>query len=187
MKRIDFNSSSFHGFEDGEDILVDTGILFAYFNEYDAYFETISGLFLNHILNNQKSLFLYINPTIIDEVTHLAKTPLKQYLKSHESETSNFTNDDHTTLQDKITYQVRELVEKEVLLVLDGDRNSVLKQLDLYKQLGSADAANASIANLYGTSFLTIDARLSHNIDSVQSELPNIKNIYYTSGRYRTY
>lgn len=41
MKIIDFNNKGFSGFEENEDILIDTGVLLAYYNEFDAYYTTI--------------------------------------------------------------------------------------------------------------------------------------------------
>jgi hypothetical protein len=56
MKIINF-SDNFIGFDEGEDILVDTGILFAFYNEYDAYHSTVKHLFFNHVFNNDQALF----------------------------------------------------------------------------------------------------------------------------------
>lgn len=187
MKIIDFNHPSFTGFEPGEDILIDTGIILGYYNKYDAYYTTVTKLFEDHILNNDNNMFLYINPTVINEINHLAKTPLKQYLKSFPHESRNFTTSDKDVLTNNIVKGVKELIENEVLLILDGDKESALKQIDLSDSLGAVDAVNASIANLYGTSFLTVDRALTNNIFSKQTELPNIKTVYYTSGRNRDY
>ncbi|THE13967.1 hypothetical protein E1I69_05555 [Bacillus timonensis] len=187
MKIIDFNNPSFSGFEPDEDILIDTGIILGYYNEYDAYYSTITKLFNDHILNNDNNLFLYINPTVINEISHLAKTPLKQYLKKFPTEAVNFTSGEEESFKEKIINGVKELIENEVLLILDGDKESALKQIELSEALGAVDAVNASIANLYGTSFLTVDRTLTNNIFSRQSDLPNIKTVYYTSGRNRDY
>ncbi|MFO1444045.1 hypothetical protein KDN24_12695 [Bacillus sp. Bva_UNVM-123] len=83
MKIIDFNTPSFSGFQKEEDILLDTSIILGYYNKYNAYHTTITELFQNHILNNDNDLFLYINPTILNEITHLASNPLKQYLNRY--------------------------------------------------------------------------------------------------------
>jgi predicted nucleic acid-binding protein len=154
MKIIDFNNSSFSGFQPEEDILIDTGIILAFYNKYDAYYTTVTNLFNTHILNNNNNVFLYINPTVINEIAHLAKTPLKQYLKKFPGESSNFTAGDIEKLTSNIIDGVKELIEHEVLLILDGDKESALKQIELSVPLGAVDAVNASIANLYGTSFL---------------------------------
>ena len=47
MRFFDFNDN-FKGFEDREEILVDTNILLAYLNSYDAWHNTVSRLFDNH-------------------------------------------------------------------------------------------------------------------------------------------
>ncbi len=187
MRLLDFNHPKFTGFSEGEDILIDTGILYAYYNKYDAYYSTVTKLFNEHILHNDNALFLYVNPLIVNEIAHLARDPLKQYLKSHPTEKSNFTASDREVVEHGIVDGVNELIENEVLLILEGDKDSVLKQISLYKELGAADAVNASIANLYGTSFLTVDSTLARNILSERSSLPNIKNVYYTNGRNRDY
>jgi predicted nucleic acid-binding protein len=187
MRIIDFNHLDFQGFVEGEDILVDTGVLFAFYNPYDAYHSTVKQLFDKHILHNDKNLFLYINPTIVNEITYLASTPLKKYLTSFPDKANDFTNSDIENIEKTITNGIKELIENEVLSILDGDKESVIKQISLYKELGSADAVNASIANLYGISFLTVDKRLVENMFSQGTELPNITNVYYTTGKHRDY
>ena len=37
MELINFNSENFKGFPEGEEVLVDTGIILAYLNEYDTW------------------------------------------------------------------------------------------------------------------------------------------------------
>ncbi|KZB91761.1 hypothetical protein A2U94_09775 [Bacillus sp. VT 712] len=187
MNIIDFNNLGFSGFEPEEDILIDTGILFAYYNEYDAYYNTVTSLFMNHILENDNNMFLYVNPTIVNEVTNLASKPLKQYLKAFPEKTQDFSEQDEQVLEKKIVSNLQTLIENEVLLVLEGDKESTLAQIQTYSILGSADSVNASIANLYGTSFLTVDARLARNLVTLEKKLPNIKNVYYTGGRHRDY
>lgn len=82
---------------------------------------------------------------------------------------------------------MKNFLEEEVLKVLDGNTESTLLQIKLSNKLGAADASNASVANLYGTSFLTIDNRLVHNMFSSSKDLPNIKNIYFTTPIFRSY
>lgn len=93
MRIIDFNHPEFQGFSEGEDILIDTGVWLAFYNQYDAYHSTVKRLFDKHVLHNEKNLFLYINPTIVNEITHLASTPLKKYL-DFSGEKNIFTNSD---------------------------------------------------------------------------------------------
>jgi predicted nucleic acid-binding protein len=187
MKIIDFNHPDFQGFAEDEDILVDTGIWLAFYNPYDAYHSTVKQLFNNHVLHNDKNLFLYINPTIVNEITHLASTPLKQYLNSFPEKANDFTNSDIENIEKTIVNGIKELIENEVISILEGDKESVIKQILLYKELGSADAVNASIANLYGISFLTVDRKLAENIFNQRTQLPNITNVYYTTGKNRDY
>ena len=73
MVKIDFSSNDFLGFSDNEDILVDTGILLAYLNNYDAWSHVVTDLFNNHILSedSDKTLFLYINPCVLNEIMNL--------------------------------------------------------------------------------------------------------------------
>ncbi|WP_336883835.1 hypothetical protein [Priestia koreensis] len=187
MQIIDFNHSSFKGFQQGEDILLDTGILMALSNQYDAYSTTVRALFTNHILKNNNNLFLYVNPTIVNEVTFLADRPLKNYLKANPQEARNFDQQSKESVANKSIEGIKELIEQEVLIVLDGDKESTLHQIDMTKALGAADALNTSIANLYGTSFLTVDYKLAQNLHTYQSKFPNIKSVYFTTGANRTY
>ncbi len=99
MKIIDFNDN-FKGFENKEDILIDTGILLALFNSKDGWFTTVNKLFEQHIFNAENILFLYVNPSIVNEVTYLAKEPFKNYIKSHPNE--SFTQDEANESTDKI-------------------------------------------------------------------------------------
>lgn len=131
MKIVDFNASGFCGFEPEESILIDTGVLYAYFNPFDAYHATVKNLFDTYVFNNEDVLFLFVNPTIINEIVNLAQRALSQYLIAYPHESDNFTQKDKETVRDKIMRFVRELVQEDVLLVLDGDKDSVLRQIDL--------------------------------------------------------
>ena len=190
MKRIDFNSPDFKGFENNEKILLDTGIILALANEYDAWHNTVTDLFSNHILTddndeNNKALFLFINPTILNEITHLADRPFKQYaIKNKQIDLS--TIDPQAVVGDTVS-NVKTLIENEVLLIADGNKESAIKQIELYSILGSADAANISIANELGLNFLTVDIRLSSNIYRIKNKLRKISKVYYTKNHYRTY
>ncbi|APO47573.1 hypothetical protein BS614_28385 [Paenibacillus xylanexedens] len=77
-------------------------------------------------------------------------------------------------------------IEEEILKVLDGDGTSVAQQIELTSRLGATDAANVSIANLYGTNFLTVDNKLVRNMISCSDELSKIENVYYTTPLHRT-
>lgn len=59
MEKLDFSAEGFPGFSDGEDILVDTGVLLAYLNSYDAWSQVVTALFDEHILaeHSDKTLF----------------------------------------------------------------------------------------------------------------------------------
>lgn len=108
-------------------------------------------------------------------------------MKTFPRQATNFSAGNEKKLTNNIVDRVKELIENEVLLILDGDKESTLKQIELSTSLGAADAVNASIANQYGTSFLTVDRILTNNIFSLKTELPNIRSIYYTTGRNRDY
>jgi len=183
MNLVDFNN--FEGFESEEDVLVDTGILLALFNKNDSWFTTVNELFEKHIFNNDNAIFLYVNPCIINETTYLAKKPFNNYLKSHPSET--FSENEIISATDSIINEVNELIKNEVLLILDGNKDTVLKQIELCKDLGDADSLNVAIANEYGISFLTVDNRLVNNINRNKNKVQNINNIYYTLPSYRDY
>jgi predicted nucleic acid-binding protein len=181
---VDFNNG-FKGFDNEEDILVDTGILLALFNKNDGWFTTVNGLFEKYVFNNDNAIFLYVNPCIINETTYLAKKPFDRYLKSHPTET--FSEDEIVTATDNIINEINELVKNEVLMVLDGNKDTVLKQIELCKYMGDADSLNVSIANEYGISLLTVDNRLVNDVNTNKDKLQNINNIYYTIPKYRDY
>lgn len=184
MKVIDFNEN-FSDFQEEEDILLDTGIILALLNEYDAWHNTVRGLFENHVFGNDNQLFLYVNPIILNEVSFLSNKPLEQYMKNHPEE--SFTDKDIRIAKESTVNDVLEMVKHEILLILDGNRESALKQLELYRELGSADAANVSIANEFGTSFLTVDSKLAWNIKKQEDKLNQIGNIYHTTGKHMSY
>jgi predicted nucleic acid-binding protein len=184
MIRIDFNDASFKGFEDGEDVLLDTGLILAFLNKYDSWHKTVAALFDTHIIGNDNAIFLYVNPTLVNEVTFLSKKPMEQYSRA---KGINFTDADYTQTKRDTVAGLRKLIEDEVIIVLEGNKNSVLKQLSICEMLGDADAVYASIANEYGISFLTVDGRLVNNLFSIQDELPDIRNVYYTTSKHREY
>lgn len=45
---------------------------------------------------------------------------------------------------------LRILTEKDILILLEADKETYLRQMNTYKELGSADSFNASLANDYG-------------------------------------
>lgn len=87
------------------------------------------------------------------------------------------------TQEDFTRDMMKTFIDEEVLKVRDGDQDSAFQQIELTSRLGAADAANTSIANLYGLNFLTVDNKLVHNMYSCSSELNNIKKVYYTHPR----
>jgi len=183
MKRIDFNYS-FPGFDDNEDILLDTGVILALLNKYDAWHTTVKNLFDNFIFNEGSNLYLYIHSGIINEVTFLSDKPLKQYMLKHGL---RFTQEE---IQDAISSTIlgiRELVEKEFLLILDSNTNSILKQIDHSQYFGSMDALTISLAEEYGISLLTVDRKLIENIENKKDDFVNIQNVYYSTSGYRDY
>ena len=69
MIKTDFNSPDFKGLVEHEDILLDTGVILAFLNKYDAWHKTVAELFDKHIIGNDTAIFLYVNPTLVNEVT----------------------------------------------------------------------------------------------------------------------
>lgn len=186
MKKIDFNNN-FKGFEKGEDILVDTGVLFALLNEYDAWHQTVNNLFDNYVFDNDDVLFLYINPCIQNELTNLLDG--SKLLKFYEEKYPELaiTKEDVEQIEANSISALEKLIENEVLIVLNSNKESSLQQLKLFKELGAADAINVTLANEYGISFLTVDNRLINNMQKHSQELSNIHNVYYTNPKHRTY
>lgn len=185
MDLIDFNSENFNGFTEGEEILIDTGVLLGFLNTYDDWHDTVSNLFSKEIIGNDKTLFLCVNPNLVNEVQHIANNSvIKDYLRNHPEERSKISKDEINKISSDIKDSIKELIEEEVLLVLDGDKQSVLKQLELGDKLGAADALNASIANEYGINLLTVDTKLVRNIDTCKDKLPNLPKVYYTTSEH---
>ncbi|MDR1689547.1 MAG: hypothetical protein LBS21_13200 [Clostridiales bacterium] len=186
MQKIDFNGSIFKkkGFENEEDILIDSGVILAYLNAYDSWHNTVTELFDNHIFNNVDNvLFLYVNPTIINEVTHLLTKPAIQYEKKHGV---TLSDTDKESMLISTAAKLKQSIENEIFLILDGNKASILKQLEVFNTLGAVDAVNASIANEFGISFLTVDNKLVKNLFKVKNQLSDIHNIYYTNHTYQT-
>lgn len=186
MEIVDFNNN-FSGFQDGEDILLDTGILLAYLNKYDCWSTTVTKLFNENILNNDNELYLYINVAILNEITNLIgkNKPIEEYMKKHDNH--GITDDEIIKVEKESIEQLKILLENDVIQFLHMGKEAYLSQLELYKDLGAADAINASIANEHGISFLTVDNNLVNNIRNNFDKLKNINNLYYTSPEYRSY
>ncbi|MDF9663779.1 hypothetical protein [Bacillus wiedmannii] len=188
MIKTDFNDSTFSGFEGGERILVDTGVILALANEYDAWHNTVRNLFEKYILDDEldeKPLFLFVNPTILNEITFLSGRPFENFKKKNPE--MDFSKIDPTVIIEDTVAAIRNLIDKDVLILIDGNKESALKQLDTYKILGSADAVNASIANEFNLNFLTVDNRLVNNLHQNKHEFPNVSKAYYTIPDYRSY
>ncbi|WP_339194066.1 hypothetical protein MKY95_19685 [Paenibacillus sp. FSL P4-0176] len=180
MQKIDFNAPTFNGFNTGEDLLVDTCILLALMSERDPWHQTVSQLFFEYIFPVDKIVLLYTNSLIVNEIMHLSTRSLKDYFNRMQI-TYNPTL--LKTQEDFTRDMMKTFIDEEVLKVRDGDQDSAFQQIELTSRLGAADAANTSIANLYGLNFLTVDNKLVHNMYSCSSELNNIKKVYYTHPR----
>lgn len=182
MEKIDFNSQDFSGFEQGEDIYIDTCVLLALFSNIDSWHETVKQLFDNYIFPEEVVVLLYISPLVVDEVLHLSKKSLEKFIEKHNR---SFTQQQKDEFYGSIKSMLTTLIKEKVLQVLDGDSQSVLNQIELSDSFGSADAAHVSIANLYGANFLTVDNKLVQNIYTNKNYLPNIRKIFYTTSKYR--
>ena len=189
MEKIDFSSSDFAGFSDGEDILVDTGILLAYLNSYDAWSEVVTKLFDDYILSEDldKTLFLYINPCVLNEIMNLTgkNKTLEYYMRKHKSE--SITDEEIAEVEKKTVDALRILIENEILIPLEANKETYLRQMNTYKELGSADSFNASLANDYGISFLTVDNKLVKNIEENIFNFPDLGKVYYAPPEKQSY
>lgn len=145
---------------------------------------TILHLFNEHIFPDDKIVLLYTNPLIVNEVLHLSTKALRSFSEHHQ------LIFDEQQIEDSRLFIERMMtifIEEGILQVLSADKESLIQQIKLSNSLGAADASNVSIANLYGTNFLTIDNRLVHNMYTVSSELPNIKKVYYTTPQHKSF
>ena len=187
MEKIDFSSSDFAGFSNGEDILVDTGILLAYLNSYDAWSTVVTELFNKHILTEDKTLFLYINPCVLNEIMNLTgkNKTIGNYMRKHKSET--ITEEEILEVERKTVDALRILIENDILIPLEANKETYLRQMNTYKKLGSADSFNVSLANDYGISFLTVDNKLVKNIEDNISNFPDLGNVYYAPPEKQSY
>ncbi len=186
MTIINFNDN-FSGFEDGEDIFLDTGVLLAYLNKYDCWSTTINTLFIKYILETDNELHLYISAAILNEITNLLgkSKPTKEYMKKHPDH--SITDEEIVRVEKEAIEQLRILIENDVIEFLNIGKEAYLKQLELYKTFGAADAINALIANEHGISFLTVDNKLMENLKKNTDKIKNIHNLYYTTPEYTDY
>lgn len=186
MKRVNFNKQDeFLGFEENEDILLDTNIIYALLNKYDAWHTTIRNLFDNFIfISNNVKLYLYTHSGIVNEVTYLTRDPLKQYSEHH---SITFSEQDINQSVNDILNKTKQLIENEVFLILESNIESICQQIDYAMYFGAMDSLIISLANQYGISLLTTDTKLLNNLFNKQNEFLNIRNIYYTHGFHRDY
>lgn len=182
MNLINFNN--FSGFEQSEDIFVDTGILLAFLNEFDAWHTTVKNLFSNYILNTSNEITLYTHSGIINEVTHLADKPLEQCMKAYGFGLSESDIIQTTAQAIAGMYQ---MIEREYLEILVSNKASLLMQIKYARHFGSTDSLIVSILQEYGISLLTVDFRLANKIKDKSTEFNNIRNIYVTDSSYMDY
>lgn len=189
MEKIDFSASNFGGFSDGEDILVDTGILLAYLNSYDAWSKVVTELFDNHILQEEsdKTLFLYINPCVLNEIMNLTakNQSIAYYMRKHKS--VNITKEEILMVEKKTADALRILIDNEILIPLEANKETYLRQMNTYKELGSADSFNVSLANDYGISFLTVDNKLVAHIEENIDNFQDLDKVYYAPPEKQSY
>lgn len=184
MEKIDFNNNSFTGFEQGEDILVDTSVLLALIADYDPWHNTVLELFNNHIFPDESVVLLYTNPLIVNEVLYLSNRSLARFIERFDVE---YTEEQKKDAQNFVENILTVFIEEKILNVLGGDQDSIIQQIKHSDYLGAADASNVSIANLYGTSFLTTDNKLANNIELLCEEFSNIDKVYYTTAKHKSY
>lgn len=189
MDKIDFSADDFAGFSDGEDILVDTCILLAYLNKYDSWSKAVTELFDTYILTeeSEKTLFLYINPCVLNEIMFLTgeNRTIKNYMKKHKSET--ITDEEIEEVEQKTVNALKILIENDILIPLQAGKETYLRQMNTYKELGSADSFNASLANDYGISFLTVDNKLVEHIEENIRNFPDLGHVYYAPPEKQRY
>lgn len=184
MTTIDFNRN-FEGFLDNEDILLDTGIILALLNDYDAWHTTIENLFNNYIFNTAVDISLYVHPGIINEVTHLSGKPLEQYISRHQH--LSFTHSDIETVTIGTLQKIREFIEKDIFTVLECNKQTILKQIMHCRYFGAMDSMTVAMADEYGISLLTVDNKLVGNIAAKAGEFKNITRVYHTTPSNRSY
>lgn len=189
MEKIDFSASNFMGFSDGEDILVDTSILLAYLNRYDSWSEVVTELFNKHVLveDSDKKLFLYINPCVLNEVMNLTgkHRTIEHYMKKHKGEM--FSEDEIAEVEKKTANALRVLIENDILIPLEAGKETYLRQMNTYQELGSTDSFHVSLANDYGISFLTVDNKLVEHIEENISNFPDLGNVYFAPPEKQSY
>lgn len=189
MEKIDFSSDDFSGFSDGEDILVDTGVLLAYLNDYDSWSAVVKKLFNTHILqeDSDKVLFLYINPCVLNEIMHLTNSNqcITTYLRKHKGEI--ITDEEIEKVEQKTVGALKVLIENDILIPLESNKETYLRQMNTYKELGSADSFNVSLANDYGINFLTVDNKLVTHIEENISNFPDLDIVYYAPPEKQSY
>lgn len=184
MVIIDFNDC-FSGFKEKEDILIDTGVLYALLNKYDEWYSTIQQLFKNHIFNNENPISLFINPNIQFELTHLLGRAKKHFKITHPD--LGITERQIDEMEIDIIATLEMLIRHDIFLIMRHDKESMLHQLKLYKKYGSKDAANLALANKYRISFLTLDNELVTKTQKNREDIPNIDRIYFTTLDHMTY
>lgn len=185
IKAIDFNSQIFKGFKNGEIIMLDSCIIFAYINEHDKWHHTVSGLLEDYILNddlNDKFAF-YTTSCAVNEVVFLINNKLEGYINQHQAEYYDVDEYEVNRIKEETLMAFRTLIEDDLIGIEDGDKKSVLNQMEL-KELDPADALHISIANRNHRNFLTVDKRLKNKIiRNYSSNLENIETIYYTTSK----
>lgn len=183
MEKIDFRNN-FDGFSAGEDILMDTGILLAFLNEFDHWHYAVEKLFNDYIYNNDKEIYLYIDACIQNELTHLLSIDnlTEHYVRDYTG--CGIPLRDFEIISTQSIMSLKELIENDVVKLLDFNREISLKQLNLCNELGAADAMNVCLADEYGISFLTVDNRLVNRIMASGKEFTGIQKVYYTIPRF---
>lgn len=178
------NFNQFLGFEDNEDIFIDTGIILALLNKYDAWHTTVKNLFNKYIVDSNCKPILYIHSGILTEVTKLADKPLKKYMEAFNFGLSEADIDEAIEIT---LCGLTELIRNEILNPLDADVNIMIRQLKHARYFDSTDALTVSMIEEYAISLLTLDSALVRNIWDKRTDFPRIKNLYSTTANYRDY
>lgn len=184
MEIIDFNRN-FTGFYDSEDILLDTGVILALLNKYDTWHLTIKKLFDNFVFNSPVELSLYIHAGIVNEVTHLSGKPLEQYRTKHPQ--LLFSQSDIEVITTDTLQKIRDFIDQDILIVLEGTKQTLLKQIIHSRYFGAMDSMTVAMANAYGISLLTVDNKLVNNIAAKSDEFRDIARVYHTTPAHRSY
>lgn len=168
---ICFNEISAMPYPLKSDLLVDTGILVAWFDKKDCWHDAVSDFFNRYVIEAEFAPTFYVTPDIINEYLHRS-------FKNYQTRSKKPITLD---IRQRFSNTIRELIQSHALEFIDLTHRAVLDAIDRWgrSSYGAKDAFHISCQHDWGMDLITVDHRLMEDMEN-DSDFKG-RTVYYPS------